>query len=820
MKSYDSATDAAIPASQDVPQYSAELAGVRQSRWQRLGLGGSIYTTIVQVLVYCGVVLVPLFYLPFTSSPLEYNKQMLLVVIAAVGLMAWLLGVVVNGKITFRTSPLDKGVLGILVATIVAAVFSVARLKSVFGLNLSLSGSVVSILSLTIFYFLALTVVQDRGRVLRGLFGASLLLALFIGSMQAAGWHILPGTIANSRAFNTVGTLSVLGVLAAIGLPLFSRPNFRGAPLINSVFSGVGLAISFVILAILNWWVFWVIALVGVLGMITFDSLNTAHLAEAYGARNRFALGRFVLPMIVVVLGSFLMLVHFNFTPLKSKLPTEISPSFSLSTRIASRVLSQRLLFGWGPENFSLAFDRFGAVQIGNSQFGSYKFFDGASEVLNMAVHGGVVMLLALLLSIWCIVQVIARFGGALAESTSRGEAGLWAMESSGTLAALVATTVALFLYPFNLVLFFTWYVLLVLTSLIIAGDRQRTVDIEEQPAYSLGASLGFIVALILVLSGVYFSSIRYIADAYYAKAVKAATPTEAMKKLTRAMDLNASQDQYLRDASQVALRLLRDELNSKNKDAGQGQRIQNLIATSVQLAQRAAAVQPQEPLNWSNLGAVYESLTGMVNNVEKLAEDAFRKAADLRPGDPTFTNQIGAMWLARADLINSVAKGADAAKLKAQYTDSLGRAEEAFKQAIGISPNFGIAIYNLGAVYDREGKTSDAIKQLEVLAPYNANDATLMFQLGLLYLRANQHDKALTVMQQAVLVAPQYANAKWYLALLLEEKGDITGAIQQLKDIQKDNADNKILDQKIAQLQGGQRAIPPGKVLDSQPLE
>jgi tetratricopeptide (TPR) repeat protein len=276
---------------------------------------------------------------------------------------------------------------------------------------------------------------------------------------------------------------------------------------------------------------------------------------------------------------------------------------------------------------------------------------------------------------------------------------------------------------------------------------------------------------------------------------------------------LNPSHDQYLRDGSQLALALLRDEI-ATGSDADPT-RTQNLVATSIQLAQRAAQVAPDEAVNWRNLGVVYQTMTGIIDNVEQLAEDAFAKGAQLRPGDPTFDNQIGQMWLTRADLIRRIAPNNTAA-----YQDSLTRAETAFKRAIEMSPSYGLAFYNLGAVYDRQNKVGEAIAQLEKIAPYNANEPSLVFELGLLYIRAGRFDNAEAAMRRAVLLAPKFANARWYLALLLERNGDLDGALAQLQEILKDNADNAVLKAKIAQLQAGQQAIPPAEVIDTEPLE
>jgi tetratricopeptide (TPR) repeat protein len=313
------------------------------------------------------------------------------------------------------------------------------------------------------------------------------------------------------------------------------------------------------------------------------------------------------------------------------------------------------------------------------------------------------------------------------------------------------------------------------------------------------------------------------VADVRYAQAVQqVGTPTTALNSIGGAINLDASNDRYLRDASQLTLVVLRDEINKKDTSSAHTQQLQDLMSSSIQLAQRATVIQPRESLNWNNLGQVYQALTGLVSNVEQLSADAYARGAVLRPGDPTFSNSIGQLWLARSDLVRTVMQQStgDTSALQKQADESLVKAEAAFKQAIALSDTYGLAIYNLGAVYERQNKVPEAIAQLEKIAPYNANEPTLMFELGLLYVRAGRKDDARAAFQQAVLLAPQYANARWYLALLFEDKGDIAGALDQLQEIQKSNSDNAALQQKISQLEAGQRAIPPGKVIDSKPLQ
>lgn len=800
---------------------SAQLTAVKFSEW---GIGGAMYDKIVQVLLYVVVVLMPLFYLPWTSSYIEYNKQLLLIGVSSIGLVVWLLGAVISGKLTIRTSLIDKGVLGLLVSSIIATVFSLTPLKSLFGVGTSLSSSLLSVVGLSLFYFLCVNALHDRGRMLRSALVASLSITLLLGLFQMVSFNVLPGSFTNSRAFNTVGSINALGVLAAVALSLFAKTIYRNA---NRYMLGVaiaGVTFAVIILGILNWWVLWVVALGGMLAMIAFDSLNATQLSNDYGSRkNRFAMSRFVVPMLVVVLGAFLLLVKFDLKSVKGQFPVEVAPSYGLSLSVAADALKHKPLFGWGPENFSIAFDRYGAGSLANTQFANAQFFDGANEIVNVLAQQGVVGLLAIGFLLWCLVQVFMRFGTAISDSVARGEGASLAVQSTGTLAALIAMIVTLFIYPMNITLWFVFFVLMALASLVISGDESRTVDIEERPMYSLAASLGFIVALILVLSGLYFTSVRYFGDVKFALAKSQETPAKSMEMLSAAINLNASSDRYVREASQVALSLLREEVAKKEGGDEQSQRIQNLMGSSIQLAQKAAAISPEESLNWSNLGQVYQSMTGIVDDVEKLSEDAFKKAGELRPGDPSFDNAIGQMWLARSDLIRQVvskATGANAETLKQQQKDSLVNAEAAFDRAIEKSPQYGLAIYNRAAVKDRQNNVKGAIEDLEKIAPSNSNQPTLMFEIGLLYIRDGQKEKAIAALQRAVLLAPQYANARWYLALLLEEKNDIAGALAQLNEVAKGNSDNAELQAKITSLEAGQRQIPPNKVIETKPLQ
>ena len=212
-----------------------------------------------------------------------------------------------------------------------------------------------------------------------------------------------------------------------------------------------------------------------------------------------------------------------------------------------------------------------------------------------------------------------------------------------------------------------------------------------------------------------------------------------------------------------------------------------------------------------------------LVDGADALAEAAYLQASELRPGDSSFHNQIGSMYLVKADLLRQLAAGGGSSvqQFNQQANAALLKAEDAFKKAIELSGNFGLAIYNLGSVYERQGKLNEAIKKLETIAPFNSNQPGLAFELGLLYYRANQKDKALAQLQRAVVLSPDYANARWYLALIYEERKQLDQAVEQLERVLsiEVNKDNEVVLQKLEELKAGRVSIPPARVLDQEPL-
>lgn len=833
--------------------------------------GRPIFTKAIRWLVYAAAFLTPLWFLSWTADISEFNKQTLLVVAAGIGLVLYLVDIIKSGAVRFRSSVFYFPIFGLVAAGAISVIFSVNRTVSLFGTAESRGAALITMASLAALFFLAMNVIEDRGRALKKILTVSLALAFMFGVLQVFGLYLFKGAAFASRSFNSVGSLNALGILAAISLAFLTAETRKKSEYRNldqggargdegggpqggifknlnmsifrylNIFSYLGLASALFLVILINWWPVWAVAFVAMLASVAFTSASDPGSFKARRMR------LFALPMAVIVLGIFLMLVNFNWTSLKSKLPVEVAPSHKTSWRIALDSLKVRPL-GQGAENFVIAYDKFKPASIANTIFYQVRFTDGVSEAANTAAEGGILAVLAFLALLWfygkeLIGKVKSGFDGNGAKNQLRSSipyeaearcepsqprSGSTSQLSDGsTWAASFGLLIAYFLYPFNIAAMTLLFMLLALGVLSAGQSRERVINLESDAKYSFLGSLVFIVGLVLALVAGYFTVNNYTANVFLAKALKSGDRNKAIEYYVESANSNTNDARTYRLLSQTVIAQLADGLKSgPNKDESRedyNARIQNQIASAVNIALRATAVDPADSQNWVNRGLVYENLLTLVGGADQAAVNTYNESLVRNPADPNTYLRIGNVYLAVADNLQRALSrgqaGVDTSAVRKQIDENLTMAGENYNKAIALYNNFGQALYNLAVVYDRQNKLPDAIKQFEKLRAANPRDPSMAFQIGLLYYRNGQKDAAFNAWQQAVVLFPSYSNARWYLSLVHEERGDLDNALKQVEEIEKLNPDNELVQQRLTQLRSGKRTIPPEKVLDKQPL-
>jgi tetratricopeptide (TPR) repeat protein len=86
---------------------------------------------------------------------------------------------------------------------------------------------------------------------------------------------------------------------------------------------------------------------------------------------------------------------------------------------------------------------------------------------------------------------------------------------------------------------------------------------------------------------------------------------------------------------------------------------------------------------------------------------------------------------------------------------DELSLAQRDLEKAEALDPKLHFAHYNLGVVYQKQGKLDQAAAQYKAEMPLTPDDAGSAENLGLVYLEQGDPDKALATLQQALKIDP-----------------------------------------------------------------
>ena len=234
---------------------------------------------------------------------------------------------------------------------------------------------------------------------------------------------------------------------------------------------------------------------------------------------------------------------------------------------------------------------------------------------------------------------------------------------------------------------------------------------------------------------------------------------------------------------------------------------IQNFIATAINIGKRTTDLSPLNVDNWEQRANIYRSVMGYINGAEQWTFDAYQEASNLAPQNPLYYFELGRSYVLAVDLITPAAQKDKTQEAK--MNEYLGKAEVALSRAVEAKPDYAPALFQLALVYDRQGKTDEAIvKMVETKNAY-PNDVGVAFQLGLLYYKKASWTPAAAEFERAILLDANYSNARYFLGLVYDRQGDKAKAIDQFEKVLFLNPGNQDLITIIANLRAGKPAIP-----------
>ena len=763
-------------------------------------------------LLYILLLFLPLFFLPWSLDILEVNKQTLLVLLTLFSALFWLGKMLCERKFVFRGGWITLLPLLLFGGVFISGFFSQGKYLSWIGTSTQEYTSILSYFAYLVLFYLLMNILdteQKKKKAVLILLVSAFLTGL-VGLLSLFGIHF-SFAFADSRGFNTIGTLNnfalYLTVMGLFGISSWLAQKkesgllyHQAMGIVEYILIGVISLIGFFFLLFLDFWILWVVLLVGLAVLFIYVLLR----AQEFGSSTRL-----ILPFFMFIISLLFLFWLPSFIPIS--VPIEVSPNFKESFSIATKTLVDTSWpFGSGPGTFVYDYTKFHSQLINNTQFWDVRFDRAASYLLTIFATTGLVGA-----AMWVIflVSLLVVSLKKMVKIKNREE---WA----GTLSLFVpwlALVVVLGIYSVNISLLFLFFVL---SGLLAAqGELKEYVKFfATSPRAAIVSSFMLVVMGTLVLTVIFVTGQRYFSEVAFAKAVRLdrsqGNIDEIVKELERASTINKRNDIYFRNLTQALLLKLQNEIDSLDATdqitPEKRQYIQDLTSATTNAAVRATTIAPQNSLNWLTLGTVYRELMPLLKEAGNYSVSALKTAIDLEPNNPAYRSELGRTYTVMADFLQPLLASKDEVvkqENQTAYNQNLQDAETAFTKALELKPDYATASYYLAFVNEKQGRLDDAIKKMETVAGQNNKDVGVVFQLGMMYLRrkaAGDLDKAQVALEYAISLAPAYSNARWYLASVYEQKGNLAKAIEQLEKVLELNPDNKDVQIKLEQLRSG----------------
>lgn len=772
---------------------------------------------VIKICLYGVAALLPLFFLPYTLNALEFTKQNLLIIFTLIALVAWLGKTISKGVFEFKKNIINIPILVFLVIYGFSSFFSLNRYQSFIGADLQEGFSFLAVLCFVLLYFIVVNNL-DSIKKIKSLLMASLIAAFLIGFhglLQIFGKFILPSAVAQTKAFNLIGTTNSLGIFAALILTVavaYLISLYAGKhkaaesvkQIILTVFLWALMVLMFLLVILIDYWVIWTVLIVGMVLLLAFGFSRAQDINPKW----------LMLPMIILVVS---VLFQFINLPLNLNLPAEVSPSYKASWEISKGALQEKPILGSGPGTFIFDYSKYKPETINNTIFWNYRFDRALSSVMTLLATIGVLGLVSwLILFIGFIYLIITRFIRARSDEN-------WLL-GIGLFSAWLVMFVAKFLYSSNLTFeLFTWLLLAILAVFVLNNAESRKISFEASPKTGLLLSFAFIIVVTFSASGLYLVGQRYAAEAYYLKGLRAAQQIddfgEINNSLAKAIRLNKYRDMFYRSISSLYLAEIErkaGQLSGTEEEteiAALTRDIQILTDYSVNSAKQAVQICQNNVSNWATLAGIYQKISSYVSGAVDWGIESNSKAIELEPTSPVHYTNLAKGYLFKYDLAKAMeqAEGADKQALAVEQQDSLQQATENLTKAIQVKNNYAAAHYQMALVHVRKNDLENAINELAVNYAINPEDVGTLFQLGLLYYQNEEKENAQAALERAVELSPNYSNARWYLASLYEEQGEVAKAIEQIEKVEELNPDNELVKEKLQALRTGKsKPAPP----------
>ena len=629
----------------------------------------NIFNKLSFATLFLVVMLLPVFFLPFTNFPVEISKGFLLVVGLTLCVIFWAIARFFDGEIILPKSLSLLAGLGIVVVFFLSATFSDSPAVSFFGTMFDVgtfwfmfAGFLLMIMCSIIFRD-----ARDAKIVLLGAVLSSALVLIFQTLRLFAPGALSFGVLGDATG-NLIGSWNAFGIFAGLSalMSLLVVEFFPTTRIEKWLLQGLTVLSLFLIAAV-NFSFVW--SLLGVFAFIIFiyKLSLTSNDADSEG-KHHFPTFSFVVILVALL---FFVSGQFVGSMLPNRLGlanAEVSPSLSATLEVARLALKTDPLLGIGPNRFGIAWSMYKPIEINSTAFWDVSFGSGSGLLPTFMATLGYLGVL-----VWLVFFMTLIWSGVKSIFASIRNGANW--ETMAFFVLSFYLFVSAFFYSTGAVLFLLALACAgVFIGLSSSSDPKGRINVaflnDHRKSFF---SILTLVLVIIISAGIAFKyTERLVSVSYFRQALTVADVQTAETSIGKALSLYVN-DLYLRTYSQVYLLKLNSIIVKESLSDEDKALLQINLDQAVNGAQLASTFDSKNYINFQSLGAVYQNLGSIgIKDTYPKAIEAYKMASTLNPKNPGL--KLSMASVAFADGKNKEAKdyANEALTLKPDYVDVL----------------------------------------------------------------------------------------------------------------------------------------------------
>ncbi|HEY0979384.1 MAG TPA: hypothetical protein VGE23_00895, partial [Candidatus Paceibacterota bacterium] len=441
----------------------------------------------------------------------------------------------------------------------------------------------------------------------------------------------------------------------------------------------------------------------------------------------------------------------------------DVRPSWQSTFDIGSHTYASSPIFGSGPGTFETQWVKFRDRSLNDTLFWDVDFTSGIGTIPTSFVTTGLAGALA-----WIGFLALFLLIGIRALLTRLPQDPFVRFVAAGSfVGALYVLALALFAAPGPMVLIAGFLMIgLFISSLRYGADaREWGIIFARSPRIGFVIVFGLTLLLLASILAAYVMVERYLASVAYAESASALSAGDlegAVAAANRSLLFGADGRTYQLLAAIGVSRMNQVASDASLSQADAQSQFQAALSGSIEAALAATRIDPNNYQNWAMLGSVYQTVVPLnIEGAYDNAKTAYDTAIALNPTSPVLPYAVAQLEIAR------------------QNPEA---ASEALMQAISLKRDYTQAIFLLSQLEAEQGRAREALEAAEAAAYFAPNDPVVLFQVGILRSANNNNAGAIQALARAVELNPQYANARFFLAVMYAIAGQFPQAAAELE--------------------------------------